>query len=243
MKILRRIVRFLDRLTDAGLLVFFLLLFAMGSYALYDSALVYMDANDTSLLKYKPGYEKEEPEKEIKGNMTAWITLDDTDIDYPVMQGDDNSEYLNKDPYGEYSLSGSIFLDSRNASDFSDPYSLIYGHHMEHGAMFGALDDFLDEDYFSAHRTGTLYAGDDVYRIQVFGVLECAATQEEIFAPTEIPLKDTARYITQKAMYLDEKAWDKDQKILALSTCKYPDTADRTVVLTTIEKENSHEKQ
>lgn len=243
MKILRRVVRFLDRLTDTGLLVFFLLLFAMGSYALYDSALVYMDANDTSLLKYKPGYEKEEPEKEIKGNKVAWITLDGTDIDYPVMQGNDNSEYLNKDPYGEYSLSGSIFLDSRNASDFSDSYSLIYGHHMEHGAMFGALDDFLDEDYFNAHRTGTLYVGDDVYRIQVFGVLECAATQEEIFAPTEIPLEDTAGYITQKALYLDEKAWDKDRKILALSTCKYPDTADRTVVLTTIEKENSHEKQ
>ena len=243
MKILRRIVRFLDRLTDAGLLVFFLLLFSMGLYALYDSALVYMDANDTSLLKYKPGYEKEEPEKEIEGNMAAWITLDDTDIDYPVMQGDDNSEYLNKDPYGEYSLSGSIFLDSRNASDFSDSYSLIYGHHMEHGAMFGALDDFLDKDYFNAHRTGTLYVGDDVYRIQVFGVLECAATQEEIFAPTEIPLEDTAGYIAQKALYLDEKTWDKDRKILALSTCKYPDTADRTVVLTTIEKENSHEKQ
>ena len=91
MKILKRIVRFLDRLTDTGLLVFFLLLFSMGLYALYDSALVYMDANDTSLLKYKPGYEKEEPEKEIKGNMVGWITLDDTDIDYPVMQGDDNS--------------------------------------------------------------------------------------------------------------------------------------------------------
>lgn len=243
MKILKRIVRFLDRLTDTGLLVFFLLLFSMGLYALYDSALVYMDANDTSLLKYKPGYEKEEPEKEIKGNMVGWITLDDTDIDYPVMQGDDNSEYLNKDPYGEYSLSGSIFLDSRNASDFSDAYSLIYGHHMEHGAMFGALDNFLYEDYFNAHRTGTLYVGDEPYHIQIFGVLECAATQEEIFAPTENPLQDTEEYITQKAMYLDEKAWEKDQKILALSTCKYPDTADRTVVLTTIEKENSHEKQ
>lgn len=236
MKILRKTVRFLDRLTDTGLLIFFLLLFVMGFYALYDSYLVYMDANDTSLLKYKPGYEKEEPKKEIKGNMVAWITLDDTDIDYPVMQGDDNSEYLNKDPYGEYSLSGSIFLDSRNASDFSDSYSLIYGHHMEHRAMFGALDDFLDEDYFNTHRTGTLYVGDETYHIQVFGVLECAAIQEEIFAPTEISLTDTEEYIHQKAMYLDERAGDKDQKILALSTCKYPDTADRTVVLTTIEK-------
>lgn len=43
--------------------------------------------------------------------MVAWLTIDDTKIDYPVMQGKDNTEYLNKDPYGDYALAGSIFLD------------------------------------------------------------------------------------------------------------------------------------
>ena len=79
--------------------------------------------------------------------MVGWIVVDDTNIDYPVMQGYDNSQYLNLDPYGEYSLSGSIFLDSRNSSDFTDPYSIIYGHHMEYGKMFGAIDDYLDDQY------------------------------------------------------------------------------------------------
>ncbi|MBR1845920.1 MAG: class B sortase, partial [Oscillospiraceae bacterium] len=63
------------------------------------------------------------------------------------MQGETNGKYLNTDPYGEYSLSGSIFLDSRNAGDFSDSYSLVYGHHMADGMMFGALDAFFDEGY------------------------------------------------------------------------------------------------
>ena len=74
----------------------------------------------------------------------------------PVMQGKDNYEYLNKDPYGEFSLSGSIFLDARNDLDFEDDYSLIYGHHMEKGAMFGALDDFQDRAYFDQRRSGTI---------------------------------------------------------------------------------------
>lgn len=234
MKRLKKIVRFLDNLTDKGMFLIFLLFFLIGMYALYDSYMVYKAANDESILKYKPGYEKDDPEKEIKGNMVAWLTMDDTSIDYPVMQGEDNSEYLNKDPYGEYSLSGSIFLDSRNTSDLTDEYSLIYGHHMEHDAMFGALDRYLEEDYFNEHRTGTLYVGDEIYKIKLFAVLECAATQEEIFAPTEVSLAETEKYIKEKALYLDERAWDKEDRILALSTCKYPDTADRTVVIGTI---------
>lgn len=234
MKRLKKIVRFLDNLTDKGMFLIFLLFFLIGMYALYDSYMVYNAANDESILKYKPGYEKDDPEKEIKGNMVAWLTMDDTSIDYPVMQGEDNSEYLNKDPYGEYSLSGSIFLDSRNTSDLTDEYSLIYGHHMEHDAMFGALDRYLEEDYFNEHRTGTLYVGDEIYKIKLFAVLECAATQEEIFAPTEVSLAETEKYIKEKALYLDERAWDKEDRVLALSTCKYPDTADRTVVIGTI---------
>lgn len=64
--------------------------------------------------------------------------------------------------------------------------------------------------------------------------MECAATQEEIFAPTEISLDKTTKYIQDHAMYLDENSWDKDKKLLALSTCKYPDTADRTIVVGTL---------
>ena len=131
MKTLKRIVRILDQVTDACLFLIFFLCFLMGLYALYDGYLVYMNSNYTSLLKYKPGDESDaDTNKKITDDMVAWLTLDDTNVDYPVMQGEDNNEYLNKDPVGDYSLSGSIFLDSRNASDFSDFYSFIYGHHM-----------------------------------------------------------------------------------------------------------------
>lgn len=232
MKALRKIVRFLDRAEDFAIFLLCITLFIAGAYALYDSYLVYEEANDTSLLKYKPGYEADtEEDKEIKGNMVAWLTLEDTTVDYPVMQGETNTEYLNKNPFGEYSMSGSIFLDSRNTPDFSDDYSLTYGHHMEHGLMFGALDAFLEEEYFDSHKSGSLIVGDVTYEIRIFAVVEAEATNEAIFAPTVTEVTETLNYIEKHALFLDREVFADDKHpVLGMSTCKYPDTADRTIV-------------
>lgn len=226
----KKIIRFIDNLIDKAVFLVCLILFMLGSYGLYDSYMVYQQATDNSILKYKPGYETEEAtNKEIKENMVAWITIDDTGIDYPVMQGEDNNEYLNKDPFGEYSLSGSIFLDSRNDPNFGDYYSLIYGHHMEQGMMFGALDEFLNEDYFNSHRNGTITVGEKTYEIRIFAVLECEATEQSIFAPTETD--NTLNYVKQHALFLDDNALPKkNEKLIGLSTCKYPDTVERTLI-------------
>lgn len=121
-----------------------------------DAYMVYTGANDSSILKFKPAAGNTEALRELSDDAVAWLTVDNTRIDYPVMQGKTNEEYLNKDPYGEFSLSGSIFLDSRNDKSFGDEYSLIYGHHMEYEAMFGALDGYAGKAFFDAHKTGTL---------------------------------------------------------------------------------------
>lgn len=61
-------------------------------------------------------------------------------ISYPIVQGSDNTTYLTTNVYGKYSINGSIFLDHLNASDFSDSASILYGHHMRDGSMFGNLE-------------------------------------------------------------------------------------------------------
>ena len=227
-RILKKTVRMLDRLEDfIGLLVC-LILFLTGLYAMVDSYLVYQHANDDSLLKFKPGYEGENVEQPIQGNMVAWLTVDDTSIDYPVMQGDTNEEYLNKDPYGNYSMSGSIFLDSRNASDFTDAYSLIYGHHMEGDYMFGPLHHFLEQDFLDTHRTGELVVGDVTYEITFFAAMEALATQELIFNPTEHPVEDVLDYVKNHAQSYEEGM--EEGTLFALSTCKYPDSVDRVLL-------------
>ncbi len=231
---MKQTVFFLDRLLDRSLLLLCLLCFMAGLYGLYDSYRIYVRTADDSLLYFKPGYETEDkPEKKIQGNLAAWLTLDEAGIDCPVMQGENNTEYLSRDPYGEYSLAGSIFLDARNASDFTDKYSLIYGHHMEGGLMFGPLDKYLDEAWFSSHSEGTLTVGKQVYPLRIYAVVETDAAAEEIFAPTELKPKKTFRYVKKKALYYNaglEPDFEKGERMLGLSTCRDPDTAERTVV-------------
>ena len=153
---LRKSIIIAHKSIDYIVLIAALLLFLICLYAMIDAYMVYAGANDSNIMKYKPAAGDTEMLRELSDDAVAWLTVDGTRIDYPVMQGKTNDDYLNKDPYGEFSLSGSIFLDSRNDKMFSDPYSLVYGHHMEYGAMFGSLDGYADREYFDAHRTGTL---------------------------------------------------------------------------------------
>ena len=237
MKVLRMTVRALDKVTDTAVLIICLLFFLIGTYAMIDSYLVYMTAMDSSVLAFKPGYEADPlPQKKIKGHMAAWISIEGTQVDYPVMQGKDNVEYLNKDPFGDYNLAGSIFLDSRNDDGFDDYYSLIYGHHMEHGAMFGALDEYLAEGYLKEHEAGTLIVDRKEYPLRFFAVLEAEATTEEIFSPTEHDA-EVLPYLKEHALFYNESAGPSDsEKLVALSTCKYPDTTERTIVFGVLEK-------
>ena len=199
--------------------------------------MIYRKANDTSLLQYRPSTDETVDRDSFIENSVAWLTIDNTNIDYPVMQGIDNTEYINTDPYGKYSMSGSIFLDCRNSPDFSDEYSLIYGHHMEYGFMFGALDKYLDKDYLKQHQTGALITPDQTYDIRLFATLEAPAEESAIFDPVDAPF----RYIHAHAKI--ELEYEKG-KLLALSTCKYPETSDRIIVFgiltpTTTERENN----
>ncbi len=207
-------------------------------YGLYDAWYVYHKAGDDGYLKYKPAVgESINEESPITEDMVAWITVDGTNIDYPVMQGRTNSEYLNIDPYGEYSLSGSIFLDSRNSGDFTDDYSILYGHHMEYGNMFGALDDYLNEEYLNSHNSGELIVGrnaDAVYRIGIFACMKVNVYDNKALDPNSF--ETIYEYIQSNAQILNT-SMEKSNRILALSTCTEPVSNNRLIVFAYIYEE------
>ena len=200
-------------------------------WCMYDNWYVYSHAADgRKLMLYKPGIAGAvSPEDSpISDDMAAWLTIDGTGIDYPVMQSSDNIRYLNTDPFGSYSLSGSIFLDCRNAADFTDPYSLVYGHHMEHGRMFGALDDFLSEAYLKQHSKGTLMIGkkaEKTYSLEVFAAMRANAANKTIFNLSD-PDALRTELKTRATVYTE----DKDARILGLSTCAEGDAVSRILV-------------
>lgn len=241
---LRTVILVLDRVVSRMVAFLCLFLFLICLYATVDSVNVYLNANDASILKYKPRPgESAEVLRELSEDAVGWLTVDDTSVDYPVMQGRNNFTYVNTNPYGEFSLSGSIFLDSRNNPDFSDDFSLVYGHHMEYGAMFGALDAFYSQDYLDAHQTGVLMtnAGPH-YRLTLFACCKAQASDEMIFNPTETDKGKLLRYLGQNAAVFTPRSYNSDCPILALSTCQGADSIERLVVFCSLQRLGTDEE-
>lgn len=222
----------LNTLHDVFLITLFVMMVLFGVYSLWDSAYILSHASDSSLQSYKPGQSATVSDSPITEEQVGWLTIDGTNIDYPLMQGEDNYVFLNRDPYGNFSLSGSIFLDSRNNPDFSDDYSLIYGHHIELGRMFGALDSFLDEDYLRTHSRGTLYLGRDGSRQLQLEIIAatCADARNKVFFD---PLNggQAAQQIISDADVLISQPTG---RLIALTTCVDDSTENRLLVFAQI---------
>ena len=176
------------------MIAFFGLVMLVGVWQLYDNLYTLNHTLDESIVKYKP--DPDDPtaaeDSPITDEMVGRLTIDGTNIDYPVMQGRYNTRFLNTDPFGDYSVSGSIFLDSRCSPDFSDSFMLIYGHHMDYGKMFGSLDDFLSESFLESHCTGTLMIGrnaERVLKLRVFAAMKAAAARRPSLTLTAKALK------------------------------------------------------
>lgn len=85
--------------------------------------------------------------------VVGWITMDGTQIDYPILQSDNNIDYLTKDYNDRVTRAGSIFLDFRNDITSENKNTVVYGHRMKDGSMFQHLTKFLDEDFLKENQT------------------------------------------------------------------------------------------
>lgn len=154
MDVSRIFLKTANSLLSAVIVLFLVVAGAYSAYALWDNMQVYASVDDiqSQLLKYKPTPGEDngptfEELRAINPDVCAWITLDGTKIDYPVLQGEDNLTYINKDVYGNFALAGSIFLDSNCDRSFQKKYSLLYGHHMAEHKMFGDLDLYESRNF------------------------------------------------------------------------------------------------
>lgn len=217
-----------------------------AGYALWDNHQVYAAAEDvqSELKKLKPDVAGDEGgatfEELLKINpdVCAWVTIDNTKIDYPVVQGETNLTYINQDVYGSFALAGSIFLDSRNSRDYTDTYNLLYGHHMENSKMFGDLDLFEDEAFFGQNRTGTLILPEKAFKLEIFACLKAEAGDDNIFDPEhwQTDIEELITYTQNNSLFLHEDTVDQlksmeNPRILALSTCSSDFTDARTIIL------------
>ena len=236
----RRIIRALSMLLNRSLVVVLCLPLAMGCYALWDSHMVYERANVEQWQPYRPT----EPEplsfwelQRINPEVRAWLSVYGTNIDYPVCQAAQGSEdkYVTTNAKGEYSLSGALFMDTANATDFSDFATIVYGHHMERKAMFGAISDFSQREFFDEHRYGNLFANDTDYGLEFFCFLDADAYDRSIYRHTFAGDGEREGYL--KLLHERARNWrtgveiGKDDRIILLSTCATGYTNAREILV------------
>lgn len=223
-----------------------ILILSYGVYSLWDTYKIYANSfADEELLKFRPTDDGEDNPtlkdlKKLNPDVKAWIQVPKTNIDYPVVQGQDDMEYINKNVYGEFELSGAIFLSCLNKDDFSDPYNLVYGHNMKNGGMFADVADFTNKEYFETHQKGKLYLTDATRKIRFFACMKVTAADAKIYHPDgyrKENLKDLLDYIQANAVqYRDVNVAD-ENSLIALSTCSEAETNGRVVLIGKLERE------
>ena len=240
----------------AGLLATVLIVYS--GYVLVDTFGLQYRASHTSwdLLQFKPEIIDDYGTPLAANNMLSsinsdyrsWLTVYDTNIDYPVVQGTDDLYYATHDIYKQPSISGAIYLAAANSPDYSDSYNLIYGHHMDGDIMFGSLDQFKNPDYFTSHQKALLITETQAYDVTFFAVAETDAYESNIYTVgnrAEQVLAFLSRNVDGApgggtGVGVGTRVWfyggdpESLNKILALSTCANASTNGRLVVFGTM---------
>ncbi len=224
--IAKSILYALHKTYDFLFIILMILLLLFSFYAKWDSQQVYIKADPVQYLQYKPSPPEMlgfEDLQKLNPDVLGWLTVFDTNIDYPLVQSDDNNYYLNHNPKKEPEVSGSLYLDYRNDKQFKDFNTIIYGHHMAQSKMFGDLDKFLDEDFWNSHEYGNLIFDAQNHGLQFVAMLQVDAYDWDIYNPAVNGEENRIRYINhiyETAKYVrgvDIETLQKMQKELAKS--------------------------
>lgn len=178
-------------------------------------------------------YQLEQKYPDVKG----WISIEGTHIDYPLLQSEDNVKYLDHNAFGDYVVTGSIFLDYRFNANFTNFNTIIYGHHVPTGDMFGDIKKFTDKEFFDNHRFGTIYYNGEEKELEIFGILEVDAYDMNIYRPLSNNIEENQayyQYLLSKATYKRDVSVTSEDKICLLSTCFLDVTNGRHILLAKI---------
>lgn len=108
----------------------------------------------------------------VNPDVAGWIETPGTELSYPIVQGVDNSYYLDHNWKQEYNRGGSIFLEAACSADFSDFHTILYGHRMRDGSMFGSLRNYKEQTYWQEHPDVYVAVEGRVYRYAIFSAHE-----------------------------------------------------------------------
>lgn len=156
-------------------------------------------------------------------DIIGWIYCEDTVINYPVLQGEDNDFYLHHTYEGDYSVAGSIFVDTTNRPGFVDSNTVIYGHHMKNGSMFASLEKWKDQEYYEEHPVMWLLTPEQDYKIVLFSCYGTSAYSDTYTVFTR-PCEELNDYLDDcvwQSEFQSDIELDPEAHYVVLSTCAY----------------------
>lgn len=162
----------------------------------------------------------------VNPDIRGWISIPDTGLSLPVLQGKDNEFYLTHDFYGEYDRHGSIFIDCKTDVGIEQSNTVLYGHHMRDGSMFGLLENYVQEDFYRKNPVFSFDLIGEERTYQILAVVKCSLAAGE----------NEFRYYDYKTISDEENFWEYYNSIKALSLYDIPVTAsygDELVTLCT----------
>lgn len=170
--------------------------------------------------------------KAINEGFVAWLYYEPLELSYPVVRGDDNEYYTKYTFENVQNSSGAIFMDFLNRKDFSDYNTIIYGHNMKNGTMFGSLKKLLsNQDMIEENPYFYIFTENKAFMYEIFAMyITTSDSHTYDLVNDEEAQQEYLDYIRDTAVYLSDKEVLAEDRIVTLSTCHGLHTNNRTVV-------------
>lgn len=161
--------------------------------------------------------------KMVNSDFVGWIYLEDSKIDYPFVQTNNNDYYLYHLFDGRYNKSGCVFMDADNSEDFSDKNTVLYAHHMKNGTMFHDLLYYENQEYYETHKVIHIDTLTDSFELfPIAGIYTNGNTDYiKLVFSGEDDFLDYVSFFTENSTFHGEETISENDQIVLLSTCAY----------------------
>ena len=170
--------------------------------------------------------------KSVNEDFKGWLYYEPLELSYPVVRGDDNDYYTHYTFEKEKNNSGAIFMDFLNKPDYSDYNTIIYGHNMRNGTMFGSLKQLINDNaIIEENPYFYIFTEEKSYMYEIFAVYITRADSQtyELIDSSEAQ-EEYLKYIDKTATWKSEKEVTGEDKVVTLSTCHGLHSNNRTIV-------------
>ena len=169
---------------------------------------------------------------EANPDVVGWIYCPGTTIDYPILQADDNDAYLRHMLDGSYNTAGSIFLDCSCAGDFSGANTIVYGHNMKNGSMFGCLPDYAEQEFYDEHPVIWIFTPEHTWQVELIAGGVISDEDDLYILLSDTPeLRERVADIQSRSTFSPRWTGMEWPQVITFSTCSYEYEGARFVLL------------